>query len=150
VNHLRRLVAAGKPYASAIAALETFAGGDARLSAALAPSLGALKANADKGVATLAELQASFPATADAIAHAASSVAETTSPDSSFGERVLARLSALVTIRPEGENVQGDDPLARLARAEAKLNAGDVAGAADELSGLPAGAIADAAKPWLD
>ena len=150
INQLQRLISSGKPYASAIAALEKFGSGDPQLSAALAPSLGALKANADKGVATLAELQGSFPATADAITHAASSVAETTSPDASFGERVLARLSALVTIRPEGENVQGDEPLARLARAEAKLNAGDVDGAAGELSGLPAGPIADAAKPWLD
>ncbi len=150
INQLQRLIAWGKPYASAIATLEKFGSGDPQLAAALAPSLGALKANADKGVATLAELQGSFPATADAITHAASSVAETTSPDASFGERVLARLSSLVTIRPEGENVQGDEPLARLARAEAKLNAGDVEGAVGELSGLPAGAIADAAKPWLD
>jgi uroporphyrinogen-III synthase len=150
IDQLQRLISSGKPYASAIAALEKFAGGDPKLSAALAPALGVLKANADKGVATLAELQAAFSATADAITHAASSVAETTSPDASFGERVLARLSALVTIRPEGENVQGDEPLARLARAEAKLNGGDVDGAVSELSGLPAGAIADAAKPWLD
>ena len=62
---------------------------------------------------------------------------------------MLARLSALVTIRPEGENAQGDDPLARLARAEARLNAGDVAAAVGELSALPAGPIADAAAPWL-
>ncbi len=150
INQLQRLISSGKPYASAIATLEKFGSGDPQLSAALAPSLGALKANADKGVATLAELQGSFPATADAITHAASSVAETTSPDASFGERVLARLSSLVTIRPEGENVQGDEPLARLARGEAKLNAGDVEGAAGELSGLPAGPIAEAAKPWLD
>jgi uroporphyrinogen-III synthase len=150
INQLQRLMAGGKPYASAIATLEEFGSSDPQLAAALAPSLGALKANADKGVATLAELQGSFPATADAITHAASSVAETTSPDASFGERVLARLSSLVTIRPEGENAQGDEPLARLARGEAKLNAGDVEGAVGELSGLPAGAIADAAKPWLD
>jgi hypothetical protein len=150
INQLQRLMAGGKPYASAIATLEKFGSSDPQLAAALAPSLGALKANADKGVATLAELQGSFPATADAITHAASSVAETTSPDASFGERVLARLSSLVTIRPEGENAQGDEPLARLARGEAKLNAGDVEGAVGELSGLPAGAIADAAKPWLD
>jgi hypothetical protein len=153
MDALQRLIAQGKPYAAPIAALESFAGGDPQLassqSALVTGPLAALKANADKGVAPLSDLQATFPATADAIAHAASSVAEATSPDASFGERVLARLSALVTIRPEGENAQGDDPLARLARAEARLNAGDVQSAVRELSALPAGPIAQAAAPWL-
>jgi hypothetical protein len=149
MDALQRLIAQGKPYAAPIAALESFAGGDPQLVSAMSSPLAALKANADKGVAPLSDLQATFPATADAIAHAASSVAETTAPDASFGERVLARLSALVTIRPEGENAQGDDPLARLARAEARLNAGDVQSAVSELAGLPAGPIADAAAPWL-
>ncbi|HEX3065893.1 MAG TPA: uroporphyrinogen-III synthase [Dongiaceae bacterium] len=149
MDALQRLIAQGKPYAAPITALESFAGGDPQLASALSAPLTALKANADKGVAPLSDLQSSFPATADAIAHAASSVAETTSPDATFGERVLARLSALVTIRPEGENAQGDDPLARLARAETRLNAGDVQSAASELSALPAGPIAEAAAPWL-
>jgi hypothetical protein len=149
MDALQRLIAQGKPYAAPIAALESFAGGDPQLAAALSTPLASLKANADKGVAPLSELQATFPATADAITHAASTAAEATSADASFGERVLARLSALVTIRPEGENAQGDDPLARLARAEARLNAGDVQSAVSELSGLPAGPIADAAAAWL-
>ena len=78
MDALQRLIAQGKPYAAPIAALESFAGGDPQLTAALSSPLAALKANADKGVAPLSELQATFPATADAIAHAASSVAETT------------------------------------------------------------------------
>ncbi len=149
INQLQRLVAAGKPYGPAIAALESFTSGNAALRDAIAPSLATLKAGADKGVPSLADLEGSFPATADTIAHAASS-AESAAPDASFGERVLARLSSLVTVRPEGENAQGDDPLARLARGEAKVNAGDIEGAVGELSGLPAGPVADAAKPWLD
>ena len=63
---------------------------------------------------------------------------------------MLARLASLVSIRPVGEGTQGDDPPARLARAEAKLGAGDIDGAVDELATLPAGSVAEAARPWLD
>jgi uroporphyrinogen-III synthase len=116
----------------------------------MAPSLAALKSHADSGVATLAELQAAFPATAEAISRAASAPSENLAPDATFTDRVLARLASLVSVRPVGEGTTGDDPPARLARAEARLGAGDMEGAAAELSALPPGAIADAAKPWLD
>ena len=150
LGELQRLIEAGKPYAPALASLQGFAAGDPALLAAIAPSLGALQASADKGVPTAAQLQASFPAMAEAVSRAASSAAEAVSPDATFGERVLARLSSLVSIRPVGDNVQGDDPLAHLARAETAIHLGDVEAAAGELSALPAGPIADAARPWLD
>jgi hypothetical protein len=98
----------------------------------------------------LAELQGEFPAAAEAVSRASSAQSENAAPGASFGDRVLARLASLVTIRPVGEATQGDDPPARLARAEAKLSAGDIEGAAAELAALPAGPIADAAKSWLD
>ncbi len=150
LGEVERLIESGKPYAPALASLQGFAAGDPALLAAISPSLGVLQASAGKGVPTLAQLQASFPAMAEALSRAASSAAENVSPDASFGERVLARLSSLVSIRPVGDNVQGDDPLARLARAEDAIHRGDVAAAAGELSALPAGPTADAARPWLD
>ena len=43
----------------------------------------------------------------------------------------------------------GDSVAARLARADARLGKGDLAGAGAELAAL-AGPAAEAAKPWLD
>jgi uroporphyrinogen-III synthase/uncharacterized protein YlxW (UPF0749 family) len=150
IDEIHRLVAGGKPFAAALDSLAKFSAGNAALAGAMAPSLAALKSHADSGVATLAELQGTFPATAEAISRAASAPSENLAPDATFTDRVLARLASLVSIRPVGEGTTGDDPPARLARAEARLGAGDMQGAAAELSALPPGAIAEAAKPWLD
>ena len=150
VDELHRLIAGGKPFAPALEALAKLSAGDAALAGAMASPLATLRAHAEKGVATLAELQNGFPAVAEAISRAASAAADNARPNASFADRVLARLASLVTIRPVGEGTQGDDPTARLARAEARLGAGDIEGAAAELAALPAGAIAEAAKPWLD
>src|SRR5262249_47369299 len=64
ISTLQRQIVAGKPYAAALVALESFAGGDPALGTAVSPSLAALKANADKGVSTVADLQGAFPETA--------------------------------------------------------------------------------------
>jgi uroporphyrinogen-III synthase len=150
IDQLHRLIADGKSYGPALDALAKFSAADTALSSAMAPSIAALRSHADSGLATLAELQAAFPAAAEAISRAAAASSENAAPNASFTDRVLARLASLVTIRPVGEGTQGEDPPARLARAEARLGAGDMGGAAGELAGLPAGGIADAAKPWLD
>ena len=55
----------------------------------------------------------------------------------------------LVTIRPVGADAEGDHAAARVARAEARLADGDLAGAVAELEGLE-GAPAAAAAPWLE
>jgi hypothetical protein len=54
-----------------------------------------------------------------------------------------------VTVRPVGENAEGDGPLAHLARGEAKLKSGDLAAAAAEIGALQ-GKPADAAAAWLN
>jgi hypothetical protein len=55
----------------------------------------------------------------------------------------------LVTIRPVGADAEGDHAAARVARAEARLADGDLAGAVAELERLE-GAPAAAAAPWLE
>jgi hypothetical protein len=61
---------------------------------------------------------------------------------------VLQRVNRVVSIRPIGEDVQGQDPDAVAARAEAMVEAGNLAGAAAELESL-SGAAAEAASGWL-
>jgi hypothetical protein len=56
-------------------------------------------------------------------------------------------LASQVSVRPVGE-VAGDDPGARVARAEVRLSRGDLAAAAKELDGLK-GPAAAAAASWL-
>jgi hypothetical protein len=62
--------------------------------------------------------------------------------------KVTDGLSEAVTVRPEGE-AEGDGPLERLARAERRLAAGNLAEAVAELDGL-SGAAREAAAAWLD
>jgi hypothetical protein len=98
---------------------------------------------AASGVPSLAALRQSFETTASRIVHAGPAPG---------GEGVLERaadsLMRLVTVRPVGADVEGDGAPARVARAEAKLTAGDLAGAVAELEGLE-GPEAEAAAPWL-
>jgi hypothetical protein len=51
-------------------------------------------------------------------------------------------------VRPTGPDVEGEDTLARLARAEAKLGEGDLEGAVAEVRGMK-GLAAEAAAEWL-
>ena len=60
---------------------------------------------------------------------------------------VKRSLSELVTVRPVGGDVEGADPAAVAARAEAKVAAGDLPGALEELTAL-SGDAAAAAEDW--
>ena len=68
--------------------------------------------------------------------------------DDSFGERLLGKLKGLVSLRRVGADVPGDTVEAKLARAEAALNAGDVAKAVALVKSLPPQA-AKATTAWL-
>ncbi len=57
--------------------------------------------------------------------------------DDSFGERLLGKLRGLVSLRRVGNDVEGDGTEAKLARAEAALDAGDVAKAVALVKTLP-------------
>jgi hypothetical protein len=61
----------------------------------------------------------------------------------------LARLSRLFVIRRVNGDVAGDSADAVLARAGARLDGGDLAGAVAQLAAL-SGPAADAVGPWLE
>jgi hypothetical protein len=134
--NLRDAVAAGRPYATELATIKSFVPdpGD----------LGPLPAYADKGIPTVPELTRSFPASRDAALAAASPA-----PSGSFFDRLLASASTLIKVKRVDEAATGDSPSAVLARAEALLDKGDLAGAVTQVETLQ-GAPRDAFSAWLD
>jgi hypothetical protein len=138
-GQLEAALDSGQPYGSELGAVRRLAADDAELPALLAQ----LEQHADEGVPSMAELRIRFGDTALAIAQAAQADA-----DGDWMDRAWARLRSVVTVRPVGGDVAGDSPEARVARAEARLNDGDLASALAELEGLQ-GAAAEAAAPWL-
>jgi hypothetical protein len=66
-----------------------------------------------------------------------------------FLSRALARVEQSVTVRRGDHVIVGDPAAGVIARAQALLDGGDLAGAADALSALT-GRAADAAKSWHD
>jgi uroporphyrinogen-III synthase len=111
--------------------------GDAKLTEVAA----ALQPHAQAGVASRAALAASFPAVAKAAL--ADDVA-----DDSFGERLLGKIRNIVSLRRVGDDVPGDSAEAKLARAEAALDAGDLVKAVDLVKSLPP-QTAKATSAWL-
>jgi hypothetical protein len=129
---------AEQPFAADVALLAPLAKDDPKI----AEQSAILRPLAEKGVASRAALAASFPAMAKAAL--ADDVA-----DDSIGERVLGRIRALVSLRRVGADVPGDSAEARLARAEAALQAGDLAKAVDLVKSLPP-QTARATSAWLE
>ncbi|HVT50909.1 MAG TPA: uroporphyrinogen-III synthase [Dongiaceae bacterium] len=148
LGSLRGTLAADKPYAAGLKAIDLLAGDDAELKSKLAPALDPLRPLAETGAPTLAQLQASFPAEPIAEAANAETTAGAVGADQGWSERLINRLSQAVTVRPVGADVQGDGPLAKLARGEAKLKAGDLPGTIAEIGSLD-GRAGQAAAPWL-
>jgi hypothetical protein len=112
---------AGQPFAPDLALLQPLAQGDAKLTELIA----ALQPHAAKGVASRANLANTFP-----------SVAKAALADDSFWQRLLGKLKSVVSLRRTGD-VAGDSVEARLARAEAAINSGDLAKAVDLVKSLP-------------
>src|SRR3546814_3714800 len=106
--------------------------------AALTSIVEPLERRAPAGLPTLRDLQAAFPDVARRIA-----AIETSQSGDGWTAGVLRRLSQVVNLRPVGL-VEGEAPSAVAARAEVKLNDGDLAGALAELDALT-GAAAEAA-----
>lgn len=98
---------------------------------------------AARGVPTLADLQRQFgPAAAAAMR--ASAVPEGTS---AWYRRILDRVLSIVTVRRLDGDAAGMSTAAVLARAENRLNTGDLAAAVAEMNNLT-GAAATAAQAW--
>jgi len=123
---LRQGLVADAPYAPTLAVARRLAQGDPAIDALLAD----LEGHAATGAPSRDALAAGFPAVVDAVLEARPS------SDAPWYERALARLQGIVTVRRVGADVPGDEPEARVARAEAALAAGDLAAAATEMEPL--------------
>ena len=98
--------------------------------------------HARRGVPTVAVLAAQFDERAGAVVRAASR-----DEQSGWVSQTLDRVSSVVTVRRVGD-VAGSSVEARVARAELRVSAGDLAAAVDELGELEGGA-GEAAGPWI-
>jgi Mitochondrial inner membrane protein len=136
VGQLRDAVGRGQPFAAELQAVERMGENDPAALAALRPL-------AERGVATLADLNTRFRGVAREVARAGAGV-----PDPPWWQRILQRLTALASIRRVGV-VSGDEADAVAARAEVRMASGDVAGALAELERLSGGA-AQAAAAWRE
>jgi len=116
---------AGQPFTQDLALLQPLAQGDAKLGELIAT----LQPHA-KGVTSRAALAAAFPAMAKR------ALADDLADDS-FWQRLLGKLKSVVSLRRTGADVQGDSVEAKLARAEAAINAGDLAKAVELVKSLP-------------
>lgn len=147
IGQLQSLIAGTEAFGGQLAVLKQLAGSDTRLGGDLDPLLEKLAPIADTGAPTLSQLQASLPSTEIARA-AEAEQAGALAADTGWWQRMTHRLAEIVTVRPVGEDVTGDGPLERLARAEAALKKGDLAKTAGEIGGLT-GAPARQAATWL-
>ncbi|HLS69197.1 MAG TPA: mitofilin family membrane protein [Kiloniellales bacterium] len=137
-GQLREAFRTGQPYAAELEGLQRLSGRDENLDAVLAR----LETHADQGVPTLASLQASYPEAASA-AIAASRSEEA---DEEWQALFWNRVNDLVTVRPVGEP-EGSGSAQVLARAERRLEEGDLAAALAELDKLE-GPAAAAMAEW--
>lgn len=137
---LDRRILAGRPYAEALAALESGLAGLPTPPADVAAPLRILHARSASGVATLADLRAGFR-----LAAAAMQRAEPVPANTGLLARLRQGLSGLIAIRRVDER-QG--PVAMLNEAEQALEAGDVAASLAALDGLTAG-TREAAADWI-
>ncbi len=134
---LRDALQGSGPYDQPLRMLQNLAGDDA----ALAKTIATLQRRASVGLPSLRDLQAAFPEVARRLA-----AIEIGEEGEGWSAGVLRRLSAAVNLRPVGL-VEGDALTAVAARAEVKLNDGDLAGALAEIDSLE-GAAAEAAASW--
>lgn len=138
VGQLQGEIAAGRPFAASLKATTVLAQA-AGLDAGAA--IAALTPMAGKGVATRQQLQLGFAQTLTSV------LASSAAAQQGFWQRTLARITGLVSVRRTGE-IAGTDAEAVMARAEVRMNGGDLAGAAKQMAGLD-GSAATAAAPWL-
>lgn len=139
VGQLREALAAAMPYDAELRALKALAGNDAEVGAAV----DILKPRAAAGIPTLTVLTARLDAQASAIIRA-----QVLPEQQGWWRQTIDRLASLVTIEREDGNAAGSSPAAILARAQAALAAGDLAGAVAEMDGLSNGP-AEQAAPWV-
>lgn len=139
VGQLREALAAAMPFDSELRSLKALAGADPEV----ATVVETLKVRAVTGIPTLPMLTARLNAQAPVIIRA-----QVLPDNQGWWRQTLDRLASLVTIEREDGNVAGTSPAAIVARAQAALATGDLAGAVVELEGLEGGP-AEQAAPWI-
>ncbi|MGB8273917.1 MAG: mitofilin family membrane protein, partial [Alphaproteobacteria bacterium] len=139
VGQLREAISSGNPFRQELDGVMALGAEDEEVMRAVRP----LESSASQGVSTLSELRALFPKVADAVVHA-----DTSQTGGRWIDTAIARAAAVVTVRKVGPDVQGTTPEAIVARAEAKLAAGDLRSAVGELDALQ-GPAAAAAQDWV-
>ena len=139
VGRLQRALGNGSAYENVLVSLRALSAGDGTVSMIL----DRLAVRATTGAPTRDALLQSFPGIARNIVATADTEAAR-----GWTERTWHRIRNTVSIRRIGADVPGDTPGAQVARAEAKLNVGDLGGAVAELGGLT-GAAATTAATWL-
>ncbi|SHF55931.1 Uncharacterized conserved protein [Kaistia soli DSM 19436] len=133
---LRQAARSDRPFDAELASFRTLGGDEAQL-AALAP----LAAN---GAPSVASLQASFPAAADAVRSASRRI----DPEAGFIDRLAASAGSLVSVKPAGP-VEGSSPTAIVSRMESMVDKGDLAAALAESDALDA-TSKSALAGWAD
>jgi len=150
VGELRSALAGDKSFAAELSTLGDLTQNDEALRLRLKPVIDSLAPMAEAGVPTLSQLAAGFPATEIARAGEAELAGEVTDDNwlKRFWRGLGHSISEVITVRPTGPDVEGDDTLARLARAEAKLGEGDLSAAAAEVRAMT-GLAAETSAEWL-
>jgi hypothetical protein len=134
LNMLREALVVGAPFTAELAAARALLGDRAMALAALAPA-------AANGLPTTAALARRF-------AELAPQLTRASVPAGGFFDRLAHSASNLVDVRRAGEEPAGDDVASVVARVQARLERGDLAGAIEAAEKSPAFA-AGAAGEWL-
>ena len=138
-SEIRRTMRSGAPFASELATLRALAGADG----ALTQPLTTLAASAPSGLPTATDMARRFDALIGNIL-----TADRVQSESLWYQQVLDRVSGLVSVRRIGGDSAGDSVDAIVARTEADLADGDLAGAVTEAATLQ-GPAGDVVAPWL-
>jgi hypothetical protein len=139
VGQLREVVNLGQPFDPELRAVKALGGDDPDV---VAP-LEMIRALAETGIPTRAVLASGFEQLAPKVVRA-----EMLPEEQGWSRRAADRMLSLVSIRREPGVVAGNDATAIVARAEAALDGGDLAGATTEVS-LLVYAPGEAAAEWL-
>lgn len=124
IGALRAAIDRGQPFAAELKAAQALG--------LPAPATDALQPHAERGLPTTGALAQRFSALAPALMRAAPGPAA----EGTLLERITASAQSLVRIRPVGE-AAGDDVPTVIARVEAKLRRGDLAGGLADFDRLP-------------
>ncbi|MEW5726853.1 MAG: mitofilin family membrane protein [Pseudomonadota bacterium] len=139
-GQLREAVNHALPFEAELRAVRVLAPQDAEMAAAVE----ALKPRAAAGIPTRMVLAERFNALAPALVRS-----DLMPQGQSWWRDTVNRLGSLLTVRREDGDAAGTSPAAVVARAQAALRRGDLAGAIAQAETLD-GAAAETVAPWLD